>query len=128
MLFCIFSQSNMLVEPLFYIEYILSGALFFMLYFVNIKMPLDFPSNNQVGWLWITSLLGFIWVQNRWIGVIKLNNCFFSPGVWFRLVCTARFFFFFLRKMCAHFWNRIVLFYFIFVSVKRDLFSKAERG
>jgi hypothetical protein len=37
-------------------------------------------------------------------------------------------FFFFLRKMCDHFWNRIVLFYFIFVSMKRDLFSKAERG
>jgi hypothetical protein len=38
------------------------------------------------------------------------------------------FFFFFFRKMGDHFWNRIVLFYFIFVSVKRDLFSKAERG
>ena len=34
---------------------------------------------------------------------------------------------FFFWKMCDHFWNGIVFFYFIFVSVKRDLFSKAER-
>jgi hypothetical protein len=114
MLFCIFSQSNMLVEPLFYIEYILSGALFFMLYFVNIKMPLDFPSNNQVGWLWITSLLGFIWVQNRWIGDIKFiqhhimliyANSMILIGKYGTIFGTELFFFFFLL-MNGKLWSK----------------------